>query len=286
LATAGPDQRGGRALSGCRTLLAFSDRQSIFQASAMKDFREMKQRGEKITALTAYDYPTARLLDETGIDIILVGDSLGMVVLGYSDTTSVTLEEMLHHTRAAARGVKQALLVADMPIHTYDTPQQAVATARKFVDAGAQAVKLEGGAGRVAEIEAITQTGIPFMAHIGMLPQSVREEGGYKIKGRIQSEAAALLADARAVEKAGAFSVVLEIVLAEVAKQITKAIAIPTIGIGSGEHCDGQILVTHDLIGLFPWFTPKFVSPEARVGEEIRRAARAFVDRTKSSDKI
>ena len=144
----------------------------------MKDFREMKQRGEKITALTAYDYPTARLLDETGIDIILVGDSLGMVVLGYRDTTSVTLEEMLHHTRAAARGVKQALLVADMPIHTYDTPQQAVATARKFVDAGAQAVKLEGGASRVAEIEAITQTGIRFMAHIGMLPQSVREEGG------------------------------------------------------------------------------------------------------------
>jgi len=286
LATAGPDHRERRPLSGFRTLLAFSNRQSIFRASAMKDFREMKQRGEKITALTAYDYPTARLLDETGIDIILVGDSLGMVVLGYRDTTSVTLQEMLHHTRAAARGVKQALLVADMPIHTYDTPQQAVATARKFVDAGAQAVKLEGGANRVAEIEAITQTGIPFMAHIGMLPQSVREEGGYKIKGRIQSEAAALLADARAVEKAGAFSVVLEIVLAEVAKQITKAIAIPTIGIGSGEHCDGQILVTHDLIGLFPWFTPKFVSPEARVGEEIRRAARAFVERTKSSDKI
>ena len=281
-----PTSASGGPLSGFRTLLAFSNRQSIFRASAMKDFREMKQRGEKITALTAYDYPTARLLDETGIDIILVGDSLGMVVLGYRDTTSVTLEEMLHHTRAAARGVKQALLVADMPIHTYDTPQQAVATARKFVDAGAQAVKLEGGANRVAEIEAITQTGIPFMAHIGMLPQSVREEGGYKIKGRIQSEAAALLADARAVEKAGAFSVVLEIVLANVAKQITKAIAIPTIGIGSGEHCDGQILVTHDLIGLFPWFTPKFVSPEARVGEEIRRAARAFVERTKSSDKI
>jgi len=280
------DQRERRPVSAFRTLLAFSNRQSIFRASAMKDFREMKQRGEKITALTAYDYPTARLLDETGIDIILVGDSLGMVVLGYRDTTSVTLQEMLHHTRAAARGVKQALLVADMPIHTYDTPQQAVATARKFVDAGAQAVKLEGGANRVAEIEAITQTGIPFMAHIGMLPQSVREEGGYKIKGRIQSEAAALLADARAVEKAGAFSVVLEIVLAEVAQQITKAIAIPTIGIGSGEHCDGQILVTHDLIGLFPWFTPKFVSPEARVGEEIRRAARAFIERTKSSDKI
>jgi 3-methyl-2-oxobutanoate hydroxymethyltransferase len=248
----------------------------------MKDFRQMKQRGEKITALTAYDYPTARLLDESGIDIILVGDSVGMVVLGYQDTTRVTVEEMLHHTRTAARGVRQALLVADMPIHTYDTPEQAIETARKFVDAGAQAVKLEGGANRVPQIEAITSEGIPFMAHIGMLPQNVREEGGYKIKGRTRSEAEALLADARAVEKAGAFSVVLEIVIADVAKQITNAIAIPTIGIGSGNHCDGQILVTHDLIGLFPWFTPKFVSPEARVADEIRRAARTFIERTRS----
>ena len=248
----------------------------------MKDFRQMKQRGEKITALTAYDYPTARLLDESGVDIILVGDSVGMVVLGYQDTTDVTLAEMLHHTRAVARGVKQALLVADMPIRTYETPDQAVETARKLVDAGAQAVKLEGGVNRAAQIEAITQTGIPFMAHIGMLPQTVREEGGYRIKGRTQLEIGALLADARAVENAGAFSVVLEIVLAEVAKQITNAIDIPTIGIGSGEQCDGQILVTHDLIGLFPWFTPKFVSPEARVAEEIRRAARAFIERTRS----
>jgi 3-methyl-2-oxobutanoate hydroxymethyltransferase len=248
----------------------------------MKDFRQMKQRGEKITALTAYDYPTARLLDESGIDIILVGDSLGMVVLGCQDTTGVTIEEMLHHTRAVARGVKQALLVADMPIHTYDTPGQAVETARKFVDVGAQAVKLEGGVSHVAQIEAITNAGIPFMAHIGMLPQSVREEGGYRIKGRTQSEAEALVADARAVEQAGAFSIVLEIVVAEIAKQITKAIGIPTIGIGSGKHCDGQILVTHDLIGLFPWFTPKFVSPEARVADEIRRAAGAFIEQSRA----
>ena len=249
----------------------------------MKDFREMKQCGEKITALTAYDYPTARLLDESGIDIILVGDSVGMVVLGYQDTTDVTLDEMLHHTCAVARGVKQALLVADMPIHTYDAPAQAAETARKLVDAGAQAVKLEGGVSHIAQIEAITQAGIPFMAHIGMLPQSVREQGGYRIKGRTQLEVEALLADAHAVEEAGAFSVVLEIVLADVAKQITNAIGIPTIGIGSGEQCDGQILVTHDLIGLFPWFTPKFVSPEARVGEEIRRAARAFIERTRGT---
>src|SRR5437867_2363581 len=281
-----PTSASGGPLSGFRTLLAFSNRQSIFRASAMKDFRQMKQRGEKITALTAYDYPTARLLDESGIDIILVGDSLGMVVLGYQDTTRVTLEEMLHHTRAAARGVKQALLVADMPIHTYDTAKQAVASARQFVDAGAQAVKLEGGVSHLGQIEAIIEAGIPFMAHIGMLPQSVREEGGYKIKGRTQSEADALLSDAHAVENAGAFSVVLEIVLADVAKQITNAIGIPTIGIGSGEHCDGQILVTHDLIGLFPWFTPKFVSPEGRVGEEIRNAARAFIERTRGSTKV
>jgi 3-methyl-2-oxobutanoate hydroxymethyltransferase len=252
----------------------------------MRDFREMKRRGERITALTAYDYPTARLLDESGIDIILVGDSLGMVVLGYEDTTRVTVKEMLHHTRAVARGVKQALLVADMPIHTYDTPEQALDTARQLVDAGAQAVKLEGGVSRVTQIEAITQAGIPFMAHIGMLPQSVREEGGYKVKGRTQSEAEALIADARAAENAGAFSVVLEIVVPDIARQITNAISIPTIGIGSGEHCDGQILVTHDLIGLFPWFTPKFVSPEARVAEEIRRAARAFVERTRAGGKI
>jgi 3-methyl-2-oxobutanoate hydroxymethyltransferase len=252
----------------------------------MKDFRAMKERGEKITALTAYDYPTARLLDESGIDIILVGDSLGMVVLGYEDTTSVTLAEMLHHTRAVARGVKRALLIADMPIHTYDRPEQAVATAKQFVEAGAQGVKLEGGVSRVPEIEAITRAGIPFMAHIGMLPQSVREEGGYKVKGRTQNEAEGLLADARSVEKAGAFSVVLEIVTADLAKQITQAIGIPTIGIGSGEHCDGQILVTHDLIGLFPWFTPKFVSPQAHVADEIRKAVRAFVERTRGSSAV
>jgi 3-methyl-2-oxobutanoate hydroxymethyltransferase len=249
----------------------------------VEKYREMKKRGEKVTALTAYDYPTARLLDESGIDVILVGDSLGMVVLGYEDTTRVTLDEMLHHTRAVARGVKSALVVGDMPIHTFETPDQAVATAKQFIDAGAQAVKLEGGVSHAAHIEAITRAGIPYMAHIGMLPQHVREQGGYKVKGKTQSEAEALMADARAVETAGAFSVVLEIVVPEIAKQITNAIGIPTIGIGSGEQCDGQILVTHDLIGLFPWFTPKFVSPEARVADEIRRAARAFIERTRTS---
>ena len=247
----------------------------------MQQFREMKQRGERIAALTAYDYPTARLLDESGIDIILVGDSVGMVVLGYEDTTQVTLEEMLHHTRAAARGVNRALLVADMPIHTYDTPEQAVATARALVEAGAKAVKFEGGISHAAHIEAVVDRGIPFMAHIGMLPQRVRQEGGYKLKGRTLAEAEALLLDARAVEAAGAFAVVLEIVAAEAAREISAAIEIPTIGIGSGPHCDGEILVTHDLIGLFPWFMPKFVKQEADVAGAVRTAAGAFIARTR-----
>jgi 3-methyl-2-oxobutanoate hydroxymethyltransferase len=249
----------------------------------MKELREKKERGERITALTAYDYPTARLLDESGLDIILVGDSLGMVVLGYEDTTRVTLNEMIHHTRAVARGVKRALLVVDLPIHTYDTPQDAVANARRLMDSGAQAVKLEGGASHVSQIAAIVEAGMPLMAHIGMLPQSVREEGGYKMKGRTPSEAERLINDARAVEKAGAFAIVLEIVVPEAARQVTEVVKIPTIGIGSGEHCDGQILVTHDLIGLFPWFTPKFVSPQAHVAEEIRKAARIFIDRTRGA---
>jgi len=252
----------------------------------MQDFREKKRRGERVTSLTAYDYPTARLLDEAGLDIILVGDSLGMVVLGYEDTTDVTLDEMLHHTRAVARGVKRALLVADLPIGTYSSPEQAVATSRKLIGAGAQAVKLEGGVSHAAQIKALVQAGIPLMGHIGMLPQKVREEGGYKLKGRTAAEAEVLLADGRAVEEAGAFAVVLEIVAAETARQITNALQIPTIGIGSGESCDGQILVTHDLIGLFPWFTPKFVKPEADVAEEIRQATKAFIERTQAHRRL
>src|SRR3954467_3975996 len=182
----------------------------------MQSLLEKKQRGERITALTAYDYPTARLLDESGIDIILVGDSVGMVVLGYEDTTEVTLAAIVHHTRAVARGVKRALLVADLPIHTYETPEQAVENSRALVEAGAQAVKLEGGKSHVAQIQAIVAAGISFMGHIGMLPQSVREEGGYKLKGKTAAEAEALMEDARAVERAGAFSVVLEIVKSDV----------------------------------------------------------------------
>jgi 3-methyl-2-oxobutanoate hydroxymethyltransferase len=252
----------------------------------MQALREKKQRGQPISALTAYDYPTARLLDEAGIDVILVGDSLGMVVLGYDDTTEVTLDAMLHHTRAVARAVKHAVVVADLPIHTYSTPEQAVATAKALVAAGAQAVKLEGGVTHSTQIEAVVAAGIPLMAHIGMLPQSVREEGGYKVKGRSAEAAEALLRDATAVESAGAFSVVLELVAAEPARQISDALQIPTIGIGSGEGCDGQILVTHDLIGLFPWFVPKFVKQEVDVAAEIRKAAKAFIERTQAQSRL
>lgn len=244
------------------------------------EFRAAKARGEKISALTAYDYPLGRLLDEAGIDLILVGDSLGMVVLGHPDTTEVTMDDMLHHTRAVARGVERATLVADLPARSYATPAEALTNARRLLAAGADAVKLEGGAAMRPQIAALVSNGIPVVAHIGMLPQSVRLEGGYKIKGRSPEEERALFEDAHAVEDAGAFAVVLEIVAAETAARLSDALSIPTIGIGSGAGCDGQILVTHDLIGLFPWFQPKFVQPRAHVADEIRAAVAGFVEET------
>ena len=246
------------------------------------DCTAMKRRGEKLAVLTAYDYPTARLLDESGIDILLVGDSLGMVVLGFPDTTHVTMEHMLHHTAAVARGTQRALIVADLPFASYDTPEQAVANARRLIAAGAHAVKLEGGASHAARIAAIVADGIPVMAHLGMLPQSIREEGDYKLKGKTPESADALLTDAHAIENAGTFAVVLELVKADVAAQISTALTIPTIGIGSGPACDGQVLVTHDLIGLFPWFTPKFARQHAQVAASIRTAATAFLRETKT----
>lgn len=245
------------------------------------DFSAMKARGEKISVLTAYDYPLARLLEESEVDMVLVGDSLGMVVLGFPDTTSVTMEHMLHHCAAVSRGVKQAFIVTDLPFASYDTPEQAVENARHLMHAGAHAVKLEGAL--TAQIAAVVSAGIPLVAHLGMLPQSVRIEGGYKTKGVTEAQANALLADALAVERAGAFAVVLELVREEVAEKISSAISIPTIGIGSGAGCDGQVLVTHDLIGLFPWFKPKFARRQADVAEQIREAARGFIRQTKSS---
>ena len=207
----------------------------------------------------------------SAVDTFKVGDTVGVGCLVGS----------CQHCAACDEGLEQ--FCANGFVGTYNSPEEAVANARRLVEAGAKAVKLEGGASHVAQIEAIVRAGIPLMAHIGMLPQNVRLEGGYKVKGRGPAETERLVADARAVEAAGAFSAVLEIVAADAARQITEAISIPTIGIGSGEHCDGQILVTNDLIGLYPWFTPKFVSPEAHVAEEIRRAARIFIERTRSS---
>ncbi len=239
--------------------------------------RGMKTRGERVAALTAYDYPTARLLDEAGVPLILVGDSVGMVVLGYPDTTQVTIDEMRHHTAAVARAPIRALVVADLPFHTYQTPAEALAHARVLIGAGAQAVKLEGGVSVVPEIEALRAAGIAVMGHIGMLPQSIKEEGGYKIKGRSEDERARLLADARAIEAAGVFAIVMELVEAETATLITSSVSVPTIGIGSGANCDGQILVTHDLVGAFPWFKPKFAVSRADVAGAIRGAAEGFV---------
>jgi len=234
--------------------------------------RTMKVRGEKIAALTACDFPMTKLLDEAGIPLILVGDSLGMVVLGYPDTTHVTMAEMEHHVRAAARAKPRALLGADMPFRSYETVATAVKNAKKLVVAGAEFVKAEGGREIIEPVRAIVSAGIPFCGHLGMLPQHVLEEGGYHVKGKNEPEHQALLEDAKALADAGAFAIVLELVTLPVAKEITARIPIPTIGIGSGDGCDGQILVTHDLVGLFPWFTPRFVKPRRCVGAEIKAA--------------
>lgn len=230
-----------------------------------------------IPALTAYDYPLAKLLDEAGIPLILVGDSLGMVVLGYPNTTHVTMDEMLHHVRAVARAEPKGLVVADLPYHSYQTPAEAVNNARKLIQAGAQAVKAEGGESIAEQIQAIIQEQIPFLGHLGMLPQSVLEEGKYRIKGKTDIEHQRLLDDAQLLQSLGAFGIVLELVTPPVAAEITRTLQIPTIGIGSGPDCDGQILVTHDLIGAFPWFTPKFAKPKRQVGLEIRSAVQEWM---------
>ncbi|MDB6109738.1 MAG: 3-methyl-2-oxobutanoate hydroxymethyltransferase [Pedosphaera sp.] len=238
--------------------------------------RAMKASGQKIAALTGYDFPTTRLLDEVGIPLILVGDSLGMVVLGYTDTTLVTMAEMEHHVRAAARAKPRALLAADLPYQSYQTVDEALKNARRLVAAGAEAVKAEGGRAIHEQVRAIVSAGIPFLGHLGMLPQSVREEGGYHIKGKVEAERQALFQDAQALVEAGAFGIVLELVTPPVAAELTRTIPIPTIGIGSGPDCDGQILVTPDLLGTFPWFTPKFVKPKLNAAEQMRTAIDAW----------
>lgn len=233
--------------------------------------RVMKARGEKIPALTAYDFPTAKLLDEVGIPLILVGDSVGMVVLGYPNTTHVTVAMMEHHMRAVARAKPNALVGADLPYRTYETTEQAVANARRLIEAGAEFVKAEGGREILPQVQAILASGIPFCGHLGMLPQRLLEEGGkYRLKGRDPESKAKLLDDAAALAEAGAFAIVLELVMPTVAKEITQQVSLPIIGIGSGPDCDGQILVISDLVGLFPWFRPKFVKPSLNLAEQIR----------------
>lgn len=237
-------------------------------------FAAAKAKGEKLSMLTAYDYSTAKLEDESGINGILVGDSLGNVVLGYEDTVSVTMEDMIHHGAAVARGAKNALVVVDMPFMSYEVAvEEAVRNAGRLMKEGrAGAVKLEGGVRVAEQIRAIVKAGIPVMGHIGLTPQSINVFGGFKVQGKSEEAARALLADAKAVEEAGAFAVVIEAVPAALAQMITDAVSIPTIGIGAGAGCDGQILVYQDMLGMFSDFTPKFVKRYANVGEVMREA--------------
>src|SRR5512143_659525 len=242
-------------------------------------FRQKKERGEVISMLTAYDYPTAMALDRSGIDSILVGDSLAMVVLGYENTLPVTMEEMLHHCRAVARGAKSALLVGDMPFMSYQVSvEEATRNAGRFLQQGGMdAVKLEGGRERAEAIRSITRAGIPVMGHIGLTPQSINQLGGFRAQGKTAAAAKRLIEDAQILEEAGAFSLVLESVPARLAEMISKKISIPTIGIGAGVGCDGQVLVTHDLLGLFDRFTPKFVKKYADFHGEMHRAFSEFI---------
>lgn len=242
-------------------------------------FKKAKEEKQKITMLTAYDYSFAKLMDEAGINSILVGDSVGMVCLGYEDTLPVTMEDMIHHTKAVARGAKNALVVADMPFMSYQiSVYDAVVNAGRLIkEGGAQAVKLEGGFEVTEQIKAIVDASIPVVAHIGLTPQSVNAFGGFKVQGKSEAAAQKLLDEARAVEKAGAFAVVMECVPAKLAAKITEELSIPTIGIGAGAGCDGQVLVYQDMLGLFSDFTPKFVKQFANVGEIVKGAFEGYI---------
>ncbi|MDY4079567.1 MAG: 3-methyl-2-oxobutanoate hydroxymethyltransferase [Clostridium sp.] len=246
-------------------------------------FKEAKEKHEKLTMLTAYDYSTAKLIDEAGINSILVGDSLGMVCLGYEDTLSVTMEDMIHHTRAVSRGAKNALVVADMPFMSYQTSvYDAVVNAGRLMKEGrAQAVKLEGGKEVVEQIRAIVNASIPVVAHIGLTPQSINAFGGFKVQGKSEEAAKRILEEAKAVEEAGAFAVVLECVPAKLAEFISKKISIPTIGIGAGAGCDGQVLVYQDMLGMYSDFVPKFVKQYAKVGEVMKKAFEDYIKEVK-----
>jgi 3-methyl-2-oxobutanoate hydroxymethyltransferase len=241
--------------------------------------RQYKSESKAITMLTAYDFSMATILDEAGVDILLVGDSLGNVILGYDSTLPVTMDDMLHHVKAVSRGTKHAMVVADMPFMSYQVSiQEAVRNAGRLIqEGGAQAVKLEGGADMADTVKAIVKAGIPVVGHLGLTPQSVNQLGGFKVQGRDEQAAQTLLDDARALEAAGAFAFVLECIPDGLAKKVSESVAIPTIGIGAGSACDGQVLVIHDLIGLYSGFTPKFVKKYADLHHEIRTAVQTYI---------
>ena len=245
--------------------------------------QQQKLDGDKITMLTAYDYSTAKLEDECGVNTILVGDSLGMVMLGYEDTLSVTMEDMIHHTAAVTRGAKNALVVGDMPFMSYQTSvYDAVVNAGRLMKEGrCQAVKLEGGASVCPQIKAITEASIPVVAHIGLTPQSVNAFGGFKVQGKSEADARRLIEEAKAVEAAGAFAIVLECIPAKLAKLITESVSIPTIGIGAGADCDGQVLVYQDMLALFSDFKPKFVKHFANAGEVMKQGFTEYIKEVK-----
>lgn len=246
-------------------------------------FQQAKDNGDKLTMLTAYDYSTAKLEDEAGVNSILVGDSLGNVMLGYEDTIRVTMEDMIHHTAAVARGAKEALVIADMPFMSYQTSvYDAVVNAGRLMKEGhAGAVKLEGGIEVEPQVKAIVDAGIPVCAHVGLTPQSINAFGGFRVQGKSEAAAKKILEDARAVERAGAFAVVLEGIPAKLAKLVTEQLRIPTIGIGAGNCCDGQVLVYQDMLGMFSDFTPKFVKKYANVGKVMKDAFRAYIEEVK-----
>lgn len=241
------------------------------------ELREKKRQGRKITMLTAYDYPTARIVDDAGIDAILVGDSLGMVVLGYESTVPVTMDDMIHHTKAARRGTKTALLIGDMPFKSYENPSDAVRNAKRFIDeAGCGAVKLEGGSDVVGVTEAIVEAGIPVMGHLGLTPQSADKLGGFKVQGKDAGAARKIIDDALKLQDAGCFAIVLECIPDTLAGLITERLDIPTIGIGAGPDCDGQVLVINDMLGLFDRFIPKFVKQYVKLSASISDAVKRY----------
>jgi len=246
------------------------------------DLREMKKRGEKIAVLTAYDAVMARLFDQAGLDVLLVGDSLGMVLLGYETTIPVTLDDMVHHTRAVSRGTSRALVVADMPFLTYQVSvEEAIRNAGRLLqEGGAHAVKIEGGRPVLDAARRMTELGIPVMGHLGLLPQSVHQLGGFRPQAREAGDAERLIAEAGALEQAGVFAIVLESIPAEVARQVTAQLSIPTIGIGAGPHCDGQVLVSYDALGL-SGFTPPFAKQYAQLGQQVVDAAQAYAREVK-----